>query len=160
YKEVWVHPVARWIWLMRDLAGPALVDGQADSPVDFIPLGLGPHAAIRSRATNGQFRAFLPQGKYTVQCQGRGYETTFLPTGTYHHLDLRPGRAFDFEISKIMNADKEVRISLKARGEGIHRFIIRTDNLALQDTQKEVTLKRSNEVRLEWPGRIRSLDSP
>jgi hypothetical protein len=159
YKEVWVHPVARWIWLMRDLAGPALVEGQADSPVDFIPVGLEPAAVIRARATNGQFRAFLPQGKYAVQCQGARYAKTFLPTGTYH-LDLRRGRASDFEISKIASNDGDVRINLKARGEGIHRFSIRTDNLVLQDTQKELTLKRGSEVSQEWSGRIRSLDSP
>ena len=29
WKEVWVHPVGRWIWLMRDLAGPATVEGSA-----------------------------------------------------------------------------------------------------------------------------------
>ncbi len=40
YKEVWVHPVARWIWLMRDLAGPALVEGQADAPVEFVATGI------------------------------------------------------------------------------------------------------------------------
>jgi hypothetical protein len=159
YKEVWVHPVARWIWLMRDLAGPALVEGQADSPIDFLPIGSGAPTAIRANPTNGQFRVFLPQGKYTVQCQGGRYATTFLPTGTYH-LDLRSGRAFDFEISKIMSTDKDVRISLKARGEGIHRFSIRTHNLVLQDTQKELTLKSGREGRLEWSGKIRSLDTP
>ena len=144
---------------MRDLAGPALVEGQADSPVDFIPVGFGPPAMIRAYATNGQFRVFLPQGKYTVQCQGEGYATTFLPAST-HHLDLRPGRAFDFEISEIGSKGREVRISLKARGEGIHRFSIRTDNLALQDTEKELTLKRGGGARLEWSGRILSFESP
>jgi len=159
YKEVWVHPVARWIWLMRDLAGPALVEGQADSPVDFIPVGSGPADAIRVNGTNGQFRAFLPEGKYTVECQHERYATTFLPTGTYH-LDLRPGRAFDYQILKSTGTDNEVRITLKARGEGIHRFSIRTDNLVAQDTQKELALKKASEARLEWSGKIRSLDSP
>jgi hypothetical protein len=27
YKEVWVHPVSRWLWLMQDIAGPAAIDG-------------------------------------------------------------------------------------------------------------------------------------
>ena len=41
YKEVWVHPVTRWIWLMRDLAGPALVEGQAGAPVEFEEATMG-----------------------------------------------------------------------------------------------------------------------
>src|SRR5437762_11363097 len=41
YKEVWVHPVARWIWLMGDLAGPALVEGEAESLVEFVKTGSG-----------------------------------------------------------------------------------------------------------------------
>jgi hypothetical protein len=159
YKEVWVHPVAGWIWLMRDLAGPALVEGHANSPVDFIPVGSGPADVIRVNATNGQFRTFLPQGQYTVQCLGQRSEAAFLPTGTYH-LDLRPGRAFDYEISKIASTANAVRISLKAHGEGIHRFSIRTDNLLIQDTQKELGLKKGSEARLEWSGKIHSLDSP
>src|SRR5204862_5987965 len=44
YKEVWLHPVARWIWLMRDLAGPALVDGRSDSPIEFLLVGSGSKA--------------------------------------------------------------------------------------------------------------------
>jgi hypothetical protein len=67
YKEVWVHPVARWIWLMRRLAGPALVEGQADSPVEFIANSSGPSAVIRANPTNAKFRARLPEGKYTVR---------------------------------------------------------------------------------------------
>jgi hypothetical protein len=159
YKEVWVHPVARWIWLMRDLAGPALVEGWADSSVDFVSMASGAPAVIRANATNAQFRVFLPEGQYTVECQGQRYATTFLPTGTYH-LDLRPGRTCDFEISKTVSAGDQVRITLKARGEGIHRFNIRTDNLALQDAQKGLTLKTGREDSLEWFGRIRSVDSP
>ena len=27
YKEVWTHPVGRWIWLIQDLAGPAVLTG-------------------------------------------------------------------------------------------------------------------------------------
>jgi hypothetical protein len=35
YKEIWVHPVARWVSLLKDIAGPALVEGQSDDPVIF-----------------------------------------------------------------------------------------------------------------------------
>ena len=83
----------------------------------------------------------------------------FLPAGTYH-LDLRPGQALDFEISMFSSGDGSVRIRLSARGDGSHRFSIRTDNLTLSDTQKELSLKRGSVGTVEWSGRITSLDSP
>jgi hypothetical protein len=35
WKEVWVHPVSRWIWLMRDLADPAPAECRPDPALDF-----------------------------------------------------------------------------------------------------------------------------
>jgi Glycosyl hydrolase family 9/Cellulase N-terminal ig-like domain len=35
YKEVWVHPVSQWIGLMRDIEGPAVVQGKADNSFNF-----------------------------------------------------------------------------------------------------------------------------
>lgn len=160
YKEVWVHPVARWIWLMCDLAGPALVEGQADSPVEFVKTDSGKNGAIvQANPTNGQFRVMLPEGKYTVRCQQEQQSRIFLPAGTYH-LDLRAGWAMDFEISKLTSGDGEVRIRLSARGEGTHRFNVRTDNLAIRDGSKELVLERASAGTLEWSGRITSADSP
>jgi glycosyl hydrolase family 9/cellulase-like Ig domain-containing protein len=159
YKEVWVHPVARWIWLMRDLAGPALIEGHADSPVEFLAIGSGPSTATKANPTNGQFRVLLPEGKYTVRCYAEEHAATFLPAGIYH-LDLRPGRALDFEISKVVSSSGEVRIRLSARGNGIHSFSIRTDNLTLPDAKKQLILKRGSVGTLEWSGRITSLDTP
>jgi len=159
YKEVWVHPVGRWIWLMRDLAGPALVEGYADSPVEFIGTGSGPSAITQLNPTNGQFRAMLPEGKYTIRWRGEEQTRIFLPADTYH-LDLRPGRALGFELSKRSSRDGEVIIRLSARGEGSHRFSIRTDNLTLGDPQKELILKRGSVGTLEWSARITSLDTP
>jgi hypothetical protein len=159
YKEVWVHPVARWIWLMRDLAGPALVEGQSASTVQFIAPSSQPSTVISANPTNGQFRVFLPEGRYAIRCRGEERVATFLPAGTYH-VDLRPGRALDFEISQMASADGEVRIQLKARGDGIHLFNLRTDNLTIQDARRELILKRGTVGTLEWSGRITSGQTP
>ena len=159
YKEVWVHPVARWIWLMRDLAGPALVEGRADAPVEFIATGSEPKTNIKAIPSNGHFRAMLPEGKYTARCRGQEQALSLLPAGTYH-LDMRAGRALDFEVSKLSSDVANVRIRLSARGDGVHRFGIRTDNLSLSDEQKELILKQGNPGILEWSGRITSLDTP
>lgn len=35
YKEVWVHPVSRWLWLMADLAGTGLAEARTKRSVDF-----------------------------------------------------------------------------------------------------------------------------
>jgi Glycosyl hydrolase family 9/Cellulase N-terminal ig-like domain len=159
YKEVWVHPVARWIWLMRDLAGPALVEGQADSPIQFISTPSGPGSVTQINPANGQFRVLLPEGKYTVRCQGEEQARVFLPAGTYH-LDLRRGQALDFEISEVRSGDGEVRIRLSARGSGRHHFAIRADNLTLPDSRKELRLEQGVTGTLEWEGRIKSPDTP
>ena len=159
YKEVWVHPVGRWIWIMRDLAGPALVEGQADAPLEFVSNGSEPNAVTKLNPTNGQFRVMLPEGKYTVRSHGEQHTRVFLPAASYH-LDLRPGRALDFEISKLSSSDGAVRIRVSAQGDGSHRFSIRTDNLMLQEAPKDLILKRGRTGILEWSGRITSLDTP
>ncbi len=159
YKEVWVHPVARWIWLMRDVAGPALVQGEADSAVEFTPKGPAPQSVIKANSVKGHFRVLLPEGEYLVRCHGEQRSQTLLPTGVYH-LDLRPGHAVDFEVSKAVSADGAVRIRLTARGEGLHRFNVRTDNLTLASPAKELNLKRGIGGVWEWSGRINSVESP
>ena len=146
YKEVWVHPVGRWLWLMRDLAGPALVQGQAGAPVEFIPANAG--QVIQATPVNGRFRALLPEGKYTVQSQGQKETRVFLPAATYH-LDLTPGRAVDFEVSKFSAPDGEVGIRVTPQKEASRHFQLRADNLDLRPINS-----------LEWRGRILSPDTP
>src|SRR5262249_9480553 len=134
YKEVWVHPVGRWIWLMRDLAGPALVEGQADAAVEFILAGSKQKVILKVRPVNCRVRAVRPEGRYTVQCRGQEQPQVCLPTGVYH-LDLRPGRALDFELSTISRQGSQVRIRLVARGQGRHYFSLRSDNLRVDHAQ-------------------------
>ena len=159
YKEVWVHPVACWIGLMRDLAGPVLVEGLADSTVEFILNDSRSNSVSTAKPSNGRFRVLLPQGKYLVRCHGQEQTETFLPADLYH-LDLRPGHGLDFEISQISSQNGELRIKLVARGEGAHRFAIRADNLTLTSPVKELNLKRGSVGAWEWSGRVNSLDSP
>jgi hypothetical protein len=159
YKEVWVHPVARWIWLMRDLAGPALVEGQADSTIEFIPTTAKAGGITRIKPTDGHFRSTLPEGKYTVRWNGVEQPQLFLPAHAYR-LDLRHDRAFSFELSKLKAGDRDVLIRLTAQGNGRHRFSLRTNNLKLADSQKELSLNRGRTGVLEWTGRIDSTDTP
>ncbi len=159
YKEVWVHPVARWIWLMRDLAGPALVEGKAGSEVEFREAISGQRILVQGDSATGRFRAMLPEGKYLVRCHGEELTRTFLPSATYE-LDLRPGRALDFEVSGTTSGTGEVMIKVNARGSGGHRFGIRADNLTLIGPRKELILKPGSAGTLVWRGRIISPDTP
>jgi len=144
---------------MRDLAGPALVEGHADSPVEFRATDSGPGSVIRTVPAHGQFRAMLPEGKYIVCCRGQEQAQVFLPAGIYQ-LDLRPGQTLDYWLSKLLSANGEVRIRVSARGNGAHRFRIRTDNLTLPDGDKELILTRGSVSTWEWQGSIRSPDTP
>ena len=55
YKEVWVHPVSRWIWLMADVDGPAIVSGQVqldgDSSVVITEKSTGASAQVPRQLT-------------------------------------------------------------------------------------------------------------
>jgi hypothetical protein len=144
---------------MRDLAGPALVEGHADSPVEFRATDSRPGSVIRTVPAHGQFRARLPEGKYIVRCHGEEPARVFLPAGTYE-LDLRPGQTSDYWLSKLLSGNGEVRIRVSARGNGAHRFRIRTDNLTLPDGDKELILTRGSVGTLEWQGSIRAPDTP
>jgi hypothetical protein len=159
YKEVWVHPVGRWIWAMRDLAGPALVEGDAGSAVEFQETSYGQRIEVKPDAASGWFRAMLPEGKYTVRSGGEQQTYTLLHGGTYH-LDLRAGRMLDFELSKDTSGAGDVTIRLNARGQGHHRFALRVENLGPDTTEKELTLRSVGMGTIEWHTRITSQDSP
>ena len=170
YKEIWVHPVARWVWLMRDLSGPALVEGQASAVVEFKEVTTGQQIMVEPDGPTGRFRTMLPEGKYTVRSNGQEQVRTFLPTGSYT-LDLRPERALDFEVSNAGNTEKgtkgEVTIKLIARGNGTHLFSLRTDNLSQKGNSptagtltKELVLKPGQPATIEWKVRITVPDEP
>lgn len=158
YKEVWVRTTGYWIWAMRNLAGPSLVMGRADGPIEFNESRYGPRIQVIPDKITGRFRAMLPEGTYVVRSAGEQQTRTFLPTATYN-LDLRSGQAVDFQVSKEANG-ADVVIKAAVRGSGSHRFTIRADNLTLHEGAKELTLKPGATGTLEWHARIASQDTP
>jgi hypothetical protein len=159
YKEIWVHPVGRWIWLMRDLSGPALVEGQANTAVEFKEITNGQTIVAEPDPSTGQFRAMLPEGKYSLRCNGEEQVLTFLPNTTYR-LDLRPERMFHFEIFKLSTGKGKVTIGIKAWGKGSHYFRIRADNLEINNSRQELILHPGQTGQLNWRCSISSLDTP
>ena len=159
YKEVWVHPVARWIWLMKNLAGPALVEGQASAPVEFVDTAFGQKITIQPDAKTGQFRTTLPQGVYRV-LSGAAEETrTFLP-GDAYRLDLRAGKALDLQLSQETAASGEVILRASVRGNGQHSFALRAENLGVEGGAKLLTLKPGASQTFAWHGKILAADTP
>ena len=159
YKEIWQNPVARWMYLMRDLAGPALVEGQADDAVEFKETISGQAVEEKPDSTTGHFRVMLPEGKYTIRCKSEEQTRTFLPSATYR-LDLRSGRVLDFQVSRESSGSADVTIKLAARGTGRHRFLLRSENLTVNGGAKELPLLPGGAGTLEWSGKIKEPDMP
>jgi len=64
----WTHPVGSWIALMPDLAGPALVEGKADSASHFANSAWTIDSGDACAWTI--FASCFPQGEYKIATQG------------------------------------------------------------------------------------------
>jgi len=161
YKEVWVHPVARWLWLMRDVAGPALVEGRATPGTRVVELveTTTSRTLELDAAADGAFRAFVPAGEYVVRAGGFETRVTLLPGGT-RHVDLLPGRALDFSIDAQTSGSGDVTIRVTARGDGAHVFALRAENLDVDARERTVTLRPGTVRTVEWKGKMIAPDEP
>jgi hypothetical protein len=161
YKEVWVHPAARWLWLMQDLAGPALVEGRigpgTTSEVEFVESSSG--QVLPVDAAHGTFRAFVPNGRYTVRSGSERASLTALAGGTYH-IDLRPGHSLDFKMKVETAGSGKFAIRLTASGDGRHTFALRAYNFDIDRPQRELKLKSGKTGALVWKAKMRSADQP
>lgn len=98
YKEVWVHPVSRWIWLMEDLVGPAPIEGRVAPAVDFtVSSEPGPDGTVGIRLT--------ATGSGTWSFALRGHNLAVEQPD--RRLTLRPGRAGDLVwTARVLAADE------------------------------------------------------
>jgi len=162
YKEVWSQPAGEWIWLMRDLSGPAIVEGAAEADGTVVQLVNQKTGAVTMATleANGNFRAAVPQGRYIVQ-QGGTHETvTALAAGSYH-LDLRRAAAVDFTANATPAGVNEVLMHLSADGAGSHAFSIRVDNLELLDPESvKLDLGSHGVGEIRWRARLIDPHSP
>jgi hypothetical protein len=132
YKEVWTQPVGEWIWLMQDLHGASVVEGDADAssrePIEFRDLRTGRLTQVVADPANGKFRAQLPQGGYSVR-QGTAHTTLTALSGGIYHVELRPSRAFDFNVSVEATHANELTLRIHAEGAGVHTLEVKTYNV-------------------------------
>jgi hypothetical protein len=159
YKEIWSFPAISWISLIRDISGPAIVEGIAETNVEFMETGSEQVINAKPGLLDGRFKVMLPQGKYRVRSGETELKQIFLPSSDYQ-LDLRPGKALDFEIAQTTSRKGEVSVLLTVYGSGRHSFTIRTDNISLNNPKQEVDLKHGIAATLEWRGKILSKETP
>jgi len=162
WKEVWVHPVARWIWLMRDLAGPATLSGHADGSRDPIELRdrlSGKSIRIDSDPGTGSFRHSMPEGEYEVSNGASKRNIVILPGDSYE-LDFRPGRQCEIRLMPQTGNDGSVTLDITVEGSGRHNLTIRADNLALTQPVRAVDLQPGKPQTIRVQGKMTSLDAP
>jgi hypothetical protein len=161
YKEAWVHPVSRWLWLMQDIAGAGSVDA-------LLAAGAARQVALTDQdgrvfsldaAADGRTRAVLPEGRYTVRAGDQRAAVSVLPGGSYA-LDLRPGRAAELSLTAETAANGRVTLRLTAYGDGQHAFALRAENLAVDTAPRRLTLRPGRPATLEWTARPRQGDAP
>lgn len=164
YKEVWTQPVGEWIWLMGDLSGPAVVRGIVDNnslaPVRFVNRETGKVIDATVNPADGNFRATVPQGRYTVESVSVHTSLTALSAGSYR-VDLRRDKAVDFSVDSKNPSTHEVLLQVAAEGTGSHTFTARVSNLELSGPGTQpVDLSKRNMSEVTWHARVIDPASP
>jgi hypothetical protein len=160
YKEVWVQPSLRWLWLMEDLAGPSVVKGYVqEGPVTFRDVRTGYTFAVQPDYAAGQFRADVPEGEYKVNAGSVNKMITVVP-GHAYNLDLRPENFLNYEVASQTDAQGNVTITVSATGQGTHRFALRSENLNVTQPERTVTLQAGAPAKVSWQVRSISNNGP
>jgi hypothetical protein len=162
WKEVWVLPVTRWLWLMRDLAGPAAVTGVAeagDGRVELRDLRSGFRRTLQADSASGRFAGSVPEGEYEVTAGEAVRRITLLPGGTYY-LDLQPGRNLDLRVTAETRAGGAVVIKAALRGSGVHTVSVRADNLTVTQPGQRLDLKPGAARTVGWEGKMKDPGAP
>ncbi len=162
YKEVWVHPAARWLSLLHDLGEMAAVYGQGRTNHEAVTIVFeeektGLRYEVEPDAKTGQFRTLLPRGRYKLR-QGREFSPlTLLPSEVYQ-VDLQ--NPLEFHLSAETRSDGTVLLKVKADGQGKHRFQLRTANLIVASPEKALELSAFKSETVSWEATVRSTREP
>jgi hypothetical protein len=163
YKEVWTQPVGEWIWLMRDLSGPAVVRGVVDpGSTGTVKLVNESNNDVTSApvARDGTFRAALAQGRYLIERKNARTSVTALAGGAYE-TDLRSGHAVEFTASSRPGNNGDVEISAVIEGAGKHTVTLRTDNLGVADAEVvPVDLGSHGKREVTWHAHVTDATTP
>lgn len=156
WKEVWVHPVGRWISILRDLAGPAEVEGKSGAPVQIREISSG--RLSQANVTKGRFRATLAAGDYELSAGAGKRLLTVLPGETYT-IDLSQENGVEMRVRHAATPNGIV-IRAEVWGSGAHSIELRTDNLAIEQPLRKVTLQPGAPRTIEWQAARIAADAP
>jgi hypothetical protein len=164
YKEVWTQPVGEWIWLMQDLHGAPVIEGDGDvssrEPIEFRDQRTKRLTQVAVDPTNGKFRALLPQGRYSVR-QGNVHTTLTVLSGGVYHVELRASRAFDFNVSVEATHSNELTLRIHAEGAGVHTLEVKTHNLEFhQPSTLTIELRPDHDAELVRHAHIDASGTP
>lgn len=161
YKEVWVHPSSRWLSLMIDLSGPAVVSGVGrpgiNRKVEFTEVETGQVYATSANQKSGEFVIEIPQGRYRITHGERSHNITVLP-GSRRYLDLR--ETFTVDVNSTTSEAGEVTITVSARGQGSHPFHLKSTNLITDSEFKSLELNPIETRTVTWKGRLANINEP
>ncbi|HWD41650.1 MAG TPA: glycoside hydrolase family 9 protein [Fimbriimonas sp.] len=156
WKEVWVNPTGRWIWLMKNLSGTGQVSGAADGPVVLTNKSVG--ATYRLTPAHHGFHGSVPEGVYEITCGSEKRKLTVLPGGSYR-VDLRGGRGVELRIESQTSRSGVVRVKASVSGVGKHTLTLLSENLRQQSASRSVKLSGSPRV-VEWGAEVLRPSSP
>jgi len=163
YKEVWTQPVGEWIWVMQELHGGPIVEGDADTKASetilFTEERTGRKIGL-AVSSDGKFHVQLPQGKYQVS-QGAAHTTVTALSGGVYHVELRPDRAFAFDVSAQNTGQNQVKLRIHATGAGAHSLEIRASNLEIEQAgAQKIELSPGHDFELVRDARVVSPETP
>jgi hypothetical protein len=163
YKEVWTQPAGEWIWLMRDLSGPAILRGTVDpgSTGTVTVLNTDTRATLSVPiAADGSFRAPIPQGRYFATYGGA--HTAFVAlAGGADSIDLRREHAVTFAASSESAGAESLILRATVSGAGRHTFSLRADNLDISGPESVTADLGSHGTHvIAWRARILDNSTP
>jgi hypothetical protein len=161
YKEVWVHPSSRWLSLMVDLNGPAIVSGVGrpaiNRMVEFTEVETGRVYTTAANQKSGEFVIEVPQGRYRITHGERSQTITVLP-GSRRYLDLR--ETFTVDVNCTTSEEGRVTITVSAQAHGTHRFVLRSSNLRVDSESKTLELNSIAARTVTWKGLVINVNEP
>lgn len=133
YKETWVHPNSRLLWLMCDLYGESRLvarlprDGR---PVQLVHERTGETTVLRSEGLDAVTERQLSAGPYRVLLSGFETALTFLPGSTHMvdfgrlaHVELQTGG--EGKLKAVVHGTGPVELELKLFGAAAREPVVR-----------------------------------
>lgn len=158
YKEVWVQPSCRWLWLMSDLAGTAKVSGKLDpgveENVEFLNTITGKAVNVEAEE-NGEFMVELPQGQYTVTYNNLEKTITLVP-GEKYNLDLK--NFYSIVRKNVSQRDDKLVVELEIVSNCTVELDLKGSNISFEKSRLEVAATNGNSITITVQGNIADKD--